>query len=53
MACVSHVFIASSSRLTTLSGLRLTEFTELGSNDSVKNPPPMEESSRSARKRSK
>ncbi|THH33015.1 hypothetical protein EUX98_g1212 [Antrodiella citrinella] len=30
--------------------LRITNHTELGSNDSIKNPPPME-SSRSARKR--
>ncbi|KAG6841680.1 hypothetical protein C0991_008318 [Blastosporella zonata] len=33
--------------------LRLTKYTELGSNETIKNPPPIERSSRSMRKREK
>lgn len=39
--CASHRFV----------GIKITEHTELGSNESIKAPPPVEESSRSARKR--
>lgn len=39
--------------LTIRIGLRFTPYTELGTNDSVKSPPPMAESSRSAKKRAK